>query len=85
MVVALDLEGDRLSLSEVDDARIFPWPLQDAGALGRKAAQERRRVLVAAVLGPEKGENGQLEVVRVTAQQTPDAVEFPVGQAERAV
>jgi hypothetical protein len=42
-------------------------------------------VLVPAVLRPEKGENGQLEVVRPTAQQTPDAVEFPVREAERAV
>jgi hypothetical protein len=42
-------------------------------------------VLVPAVLRPEEGENGQLEVVRRAPEQTPDAVEFSVGQAERAV
>jgi hypothetical protein len=37
------------------------------------------------MLRPEEGENGQFEVVRVAAEQTRDAVEFPVGEAERAM
>jgi hypothetical protein len=85
VVVALDLEGHRLALAEVDDARVLTRPLQDALALGREAAQQERRVLVSAVLRPEEGENGQLEVVRGAPEQTPDPVEFSVGQAERAV
>jgi hypothetical protein len=39
-------------------------------------------VLVAAVLGPEQREDGELEVVRSTAEQLVDALEFSVGEAE---
>jgi len=42
-------------------------------------------VLVAAVLRPEKREDGELEVVRLPLEQLLDTVEFPVGQAEGAV
>ena len=65
MVVRLDLERDRLSLAEVDHARVLSGPLQHALAGGRQPAKQRRRVLVAAVLGPEQGEDGELEVIRL--------------------
>jgi hypothetical protein len=39
-------------------------------------------VLVAAVLRPEQREDGELEVVRVAAQELPDTVELPVREAE---
>jgi hypothetical protein len=42
-------------------------------------------VLVAAVLGPEKREDGELEVVGFPLEQLLDTVELAVGQAERAV
>jgi hypothetical protein len=42
-------------------------------------------VLVAAVLRPEEGEDGELEVVRVSAEQLPDTVRFPVGETKDAV
>jgi len=42
-------------------------------------------VLVAAVLGPEQAEDGQLEVVRVAGEQLPDALQLPVGEPESAV
>jgi hypothetical protein len=42
-------------------------------------------VLVAAVLRPEQREDGQLEVVRLTAEQLADTVELAVGQPEGAV
>jgi hypothetical protein len=42
-------------------------------------------VLVAAVLRPEQGEDCELEVVRVAAEQLLDSVELPVGQPEGAV
>jgi hypothetical protein len=42
-------------------------------------------VLVAAVLRPEKREDGELEVVRLALEQLLDTVELPVGQAEGAV
>jgi hypothetical protein len=36
VVVALDLERDRLPVSEVEDARVLPRTLQDALAVARK-------------------------------------------------
>jgi hypothetical protein len=85
VVVALDLERDRLPVAEVDDARVLAGPLEDARRLGREAPQEERRVLVAAVLRPEEREDGKLEVVRLALEQLLDTVEFPVGQSEGAV
>jgi hypothetical protein len=37
------------------------------------------------VLGPEQREDGELEVVRLAAEQLLDTVEFPVGEAEGAM
>jgi hypothetical protein len=85
VVVALDLERDRLPVAEVDDARVLARPLEDARGLRREAPQEERRVLVAAVLRPEEREDGKLEVVRLALEQLLDTVEFPVGQSEGAV
>jgi hypothetical protein len=42
-------------------------------------------VLVAAVLGPEQGEDGELEVVRRALEQLADTVELPVGETESPV
>ena len=50
MVVALDLERDRLAVAEIDDARVLARALEHARRVGREALQEQRRVLVAAVL-----------------------------------
>ena len=85
VVVRLDLEGDGFPLAEVDDARILTGALQNAFPLGGKPLEQEGRVLVATVLRPEQGEDGQLEVVRVAAEQLPDSVDFLVGQAQYAV
>ena len=42
-------------------------------------------MLVPAVLRPEQREDGELEVVRLAAEQFADSVELPVGQPEGAV
>ena len=42
-------------------------------------------MLVAAVLRPEEGEDRELEVVRVAAEQIPDTVSLTVGQTEGTV
>jgi len=42
-------------------------------------------VLVAAVLRPEQGEDGELEVVRRALEQLPDTVELPVTETESPV
>jgi hypothetical protein len=38
MVVALDLEGDRLTVPERHDARVLPGALQDPFPFGRQPA-----------------------------------------------
>jgi hypothetical protein len=85
MVVALHLEGARLAVAEVDDARVLARALEDDRPLGGEAPQEESRVLVAAVLRPEEREDAQLEVVRLAPEEIPDTVEFRVREAERAV
>jgi hypothetical protein len=37
------------------------------------------------VLRPEQREDGELEMVRVAAQELPDSIRFPVGQTEHTV
>ena len=82
VVVRLDLEGDGDAFAEVEDACVLAGALQDAVAARGQPLQQRRRVLVAAVLGPEKREDGELEVVRFAAQELLDSVRLPVGETE---
>ncbi len=42
-------------------------------------------MLVAAVLRPEEREDGELEVVRVAAEQRADPLELPIREAECAM
>jgi hypothetical protein len=85
MVVALDLERDRLAVAELDHAGVLARSLQDARPLRRQPPEQPRGVLVAAVLRPEQREDGELEVVRLPAQQLADTVRLPVRETERAV
>jgi hypothetical protein len=85
MVVALDLEADGLAVSEVEDARVLTGALQDTFPRGGEPLEEERRVLVAAVLGPEEREDRELEVVRLPLQQLDDALELPVGEPQRSM
>jgi hypothetical protein len=83
--VTLDLESDRLAAAEIEHARVFSGPLEDARAYGRQATKEQRRVLVAAVLRPEQREHRELEVVRFTLEQFADSLELAVREPEGAV
>jgi hypothetical protein len=85
VIVRLDLERDGRPVAEIEDAGVLARPLEDALAGGRQPLQERRRVLVAAVLRPEQGEDRELEMVRVAAEQISDTARFPVGQTECAM
>jgi drug/metabolite transporter (DMT)-like permease len=85
VVVALRLEGDREAVAEIEYAGVLARPLEDSRTGARQALQERRGVLVAAMLRPEKGEDGELEVVRLALQQFPDTSVLPVREAELAV
>src|SRR5207253_9188177 len=73
------------ALAEVENARVLTGPLEDALSLRGQPLQKRCRVLVAAVLGPEQREDGELEMVRVSPQQLLDTVRLPVGETESAV
>ena len=83
VVMALDLERDRLALAEVDHTGVLAGPLQHALARAREALQQARRVLVAAVLRPEQREDRQLEVIRLALEQLTDPGELGVGKTER--
>jgi len=85
VVVRLDLERDRRPIAEVEDAGVLARALQDALARRGEPLQERRRVLVAAVLRPEEGEDRELEVIRIAVEQLADTPRFPVRQTKGAV
>jgi hypothetical protein len=42
-------------------------------------------MLVGAVLGPEEREDGELEMVRVSAQELADPLQLPIGEPERSM
>ena len=52
---------------------------------GRQPAEQRRRMLVAAVLRPQHREDGELEVVRIAAEKLADSLGFPIGETEGAM
>ena len=85
VVVALDLERDRHPVAEVEHARVLAGALEHALALARQAPQQKRGVLVPAVLGPEQREDRELEVVRLPTEERADALRLPVGEPEGAV
>ena len=77
VVVALDLEGDGQAVADVDDAGVLAGALEHRRSVRWKALQQQRRVLVAAVLGPEQREDRELEGVRLALQQRADTVGSP--------
>jgi len=85
VVVALDLEDDRLAVTEIDHARVLAGALEDALARSGQTPQEKRGVLVAAMLRPEQREDRELEAIRVAAEQLADTLQLPVGQPEGPV
>jgi hypothetical protein len=85
MVVALDLERDRKPVADVDHAGVFAGSLQDTLARGRQPLEERRRMLVATVLGPKQREDRELEVIRLPAEQVADPVKLAVRQPKGAM
>src|SRR5262249_43030304 len=84
MVGRLDLERDRDTVAEVEDACVLARALEDALAARREPLEQRRGVLVAAMLGPEEREDRELEVVRIALQQLSDSLRLPVGETEGA-
>ena len=86
VVVRLDLERHREAVSEVDDARVLARALQHALARRGQPPQQRRRVLVAAVLrtrAPRRPRARSRSGSRPSSSRI--RAELPVGQTERAV
>src|SRR5262249_35258033 len=54
MVVALDLEDEGEIVTDVDDTGVLPGALEDMHGVGGERPEEDPRVLVRAVLGPER-------------------------------
>ena len=75
VVVRFDLEDDGEPAADVDDARVLFSRLHAHGvASGGEAAQQRLRVLVAAVLAPERAEQSQLHAVGFALDLADDEV-----------
>src|SRR4029450_2037621 len=68
MVVALDLEDDRPAVADVDRAGVLAGALEHVRTALRQARQEHARVLVGAVLGPERREETQLGIAGLTPE-----------------
>jgi hypothetical protein len=63
VVVALGFERDREAVAEIEHACVLAGALEHARPVARQAPEQEGGVLVAAVLRPEQGEHGELEVV----------------------
>src|SRR5262249_41237149 len=60
VVVRFDLEGDGPAVGQPQHAGIFSRPLDDLWARGRKRVEDGARVLVGAVLAPQRRKDAQL-------------------------
>jgi hypothetical protein len=62
MIVAFDLEHHRPAVADVDGTGVLAGPLEHGGTALREPTQKGPRMLVGAVLGPQRGEETQLSV-----------------------
>ena len=85
MVVALDADGSGDAVAHVDDTGTLSRADQHPRGRGGEPAQVDLRALVRAVLGPHHRVHRQLEVVRLTSEDVPDAIELLVRETEGTV
>jgi hypothetical protein len=74
MIVRLDLEGHRPAVRQAQDAGVLAGPLDHVRPGGGEGPEDGLRVLVAAVLRPERREHAQLGERRRTAEQLQNAL-----------
>src|SRR5437879_3626573 len=84
MIVALHLEDHGPAVADVDGPRVLAGALEDTRALGGQPGEEDARVLVGAVLRPQRREQPELRVARLAAEALDDAVVFVGGEPELA-
>ena len=81
--MGLDLHDDAHAVADVDGAGVLGAAAgEDVGALGGEQAEERLRVLVAAVLAPERAEHAELDFVRLAAEAFDDEVVFVAAEGD---
>src|SRR5688572_22725049 len=76
MVVRFDLEGDREAVTDRDDASVLARPLQHPRGFGGQRSQQRTRVLVRAVLAPERAHHAKLGERRLASQHRAQSLEL---------
>jgi hypothetical protein len=76
VVVALDLEDDRLAVADIDDPGILAGTADDARTAGRQAAQPHLGRFVRAMLAPHRREDAQFGQVRGAPEDRAGAGEF---------
>ena len=83
VVVGLHLEDGAPAVAEVDRAGVLGAGLgEDARAGGGEVAEQRAGVLVAAVLGPERGRHAQLELVRLAVEHGDEPLVLGAGERD---
>ncbi len=82
MVVALDADGDREPVTDVDDAGALARTDQHPWCLGGKPTEVALGRLVGAVLRPHHRVHRELELGGLAVQQLDDGAELVVGESE---
>ena len=81
VIVALDLEREGEVTAQIHDARVLPGALEHGGPRRGQTTQEDARMLVGAVLGPQRAEESELGEGGLPAEAPDDAVVLLAGQA----
>jgi hypothetical protein len=76
VIVRFDLERQCEPLPDIDHSCVLARPLKHPGRLRGELAQQRPRVLVAAVLRPHGAEDAQLGVGRLAIENAEDQLVF---------
>src|SRR4029078_1608723 len=80
MVVRLDLERHSHAVTDRDDAGVLAGALQHVWRLGGQRAEQGTRVLVRAVLAPERADDPELGEGRLATEHVDEAVVLAEGE-----
>ena len=78
----IPLGGWTGTVTEVEHARVLARTLDDLRPINRKLPQHGPGVLVRAMLGPERAEHTELDLVRLAVEQVNDAFVLVAGERE---
>jgi hypothetical protein len=85
VIVTLDADGDRDSVTGVDDSRVLSRSDEYVRARCRESAQMQSRRLVRAVFGPHHAKERQFKVIGFATEDSFDLFELIVAQPEGSV